>query len=114
MLTEVRAEQILFLKTYDRYNGKLMIHPLFFRRYGENYVVVASNETATYKPEWYLNLKEEPVVEIDIDGHNRFAFATTPVGNERMAVWPLVDELSKETERFLPRNVSAVLLTPME
>ncbi len=114
MLTRISAEQILFLKTFDRYSGKLITHPLFFRRDGERLIVAAVNETETYKPEWYLNLKEEPIVEIEVDGDTRFAVATTPVGTERMEIWPLVEELSQEAEKRLPRNVTGVVLTPME
>ena len=114
MLTRISAEQILLLKTYDRYSGELTTHPLFFRRTGERLVVAAANETETYKPEWYLNLKEEQIVEIEVDGETRFAVATTPVGTERMEIWPLVEELSLDTEKLLPRNVTGVVLTPME
>ena len=114
MLTQIDAEPILFLKTYDRYSGELQMHPVFYRSYGDSFVVAAINESEFFKPEWYLNLKEEPIVEIELDGETKFAVATTPVGTERMEIWPLVEELSRETEKFLPRNVTGVLLTPME
>lgn len=114
MFTRIRAEQILFLKTYDRDTGELMTHPLFFRRFGDQLIVAAAHETETYKPDWYLNLKNEPIVEVEVDGESRFAVATTPVGTDRMEIWSLVEELSRETEKFLPRNVTGVLLTPIE
>ena len=114
MLMEIKAEPLLFLKTWDRYSGEPTISPVLYRAYGEQFIIVASNETETYKPDWYLNLKEEPIVEIEIGGRGRFAVATTPCGTDRLKIWPLVEALSLEIERHQPRNVTGVLLTPME
>jgi len=114
MLTKIEAEPILFLKTYDRYTGEVQMHPLFYRQYGASFVVAAANETDFFKPDWYLNLKEEPIVEIEIGGQDKFAMATTPVGSDRMNIWPLVQALSHDLQHHIPRNVTAVLLTPME
>ncbi|MBO6597663.1 MAG: nitroreductase family deazaflavin-dependent oxidoreductase [Pseudomonadales bacterium] len=114
MLTPTGHERILSLRTRDRHSGEFVTHPLFFRRAGDRLVIAAANETALYKPEWYLNLKEAPIVEIEMNGDTTFAVATTPVGTERLKIWPLVEELSRDTERFLPRNVTGIVLTPME
>lgn len=109
----MQTEPILILKTYDRHSGELKTHPVFYREWGEHYVVVASNEMGTCKPEWYLNLKEEPMVEIEVQGHEVFAIASTPVGSERLEIWTLVQALSIDIKRYLPRNVTGVLLTPI-
>ena len=114
MLSERRSESLLYLKTVDRYTGSPVTHTVFYREIGNEYVIVASNETETYKPDWYLNLKEEPIVEVELDGMHFYARASTPVGSERMQIWPLVEELSQYIERHLPRNVTGVLLSPMQ
>jgi deazaflavin-dependent oxidoreductase (nitroreductase family) len=113
MLTEINPDPILLLKTYDRQSGKLITHPVFYRSHQNGFVVAASNETDPYKPDWYLNLKEEPIVEIEVQGMDQFAVASTPVGAERMEIWPLIEQLSADVERQLPRNVTGVLLIPM-
>ena len=108
------GNHILFLKTYDRTTGKLCVNSVYYREFGEKYIVVAASDDECRKPDWYLNLKEEPTVEIEIDGMEHFATATTPVRRERMKVWSLVEELTTNVEKRLPRNISAVVLTPMD
>ena len=108
------AESVLLLKTQDRYSDESQIHSLFYRQHGNDYVVAASNETDNYKPVWYLNLKEEPVVEIEVDGVFHFAKASTPTGAERMQIWPLVEELSANVFKSIPRNITGVVLSPMD
>lgn len=107
-------EPILFLKTYDRESGVLQINSVYYRPFGEHYVVVAANDDDTKKPDWYLNLKSEPIVEIEIEGMERFAVASTPTGSARLKIWPLVEELCQNVEKKRPRNVSGVLLSPMD
>ena len=114
MLMEIQPEPILFIKTFDRHTGELKIHPVYYRHYGEQYVVVAYNETGTYKPEWYMNLKEEPIVEIEVEGSDKFAVASTPVGAARIEILSLVEQLSHDVRKGMPRNITGVLLTPME
>ena len=114
MLTQIDAEPLLFLKTYDRYSGELHMQPMFYRKYGSSFVIATINESEFFKPEWYLNIKEEPIVEIEIAGQVRFAMASTPVGEDRMDIWPLVEALSEDYKKHLPGNVTGVLLTPME
>jgi deazaflavin-dependent oxidoreductase (nitroreductase family) len=108
------GNHILFLKTHDRNTGKQCVNSVYYRECGENYIVVAANDDESQKPDWYLNIKAEPSVEIEIDGMERFATATTPVRRERMKIWPLVEELAHDIEKRLPRNVSAVVLTPLD
>ena len=106
------SEDILILKTFDR-QGRLKKNAVRFRRFGEGYVVAAINEKRV-KPDWYLNLKNESMVEIEVEGTDRFASATTPVGRNRLDIWPLVEELAANITRTKPRNITGVLLTPME
>ena len=69
----------LLLTTQNRYNGKAETVVLDYRRDKETYVLAAQNENELYKPEWYLNLKEEPVVQLEIAGTVFPALAKTPV-----------------------------------
>lgn len=51
-------------------------------------LLVASNSGAGTHPAWYLNLRDEPTVELDIDGDTRAMTARTLSDDERAATWP--------------------------
>lgn len=113
MLDEVIAEPILLLKTHDK-RGRTRVDPVFYRRFGDEYIIVAAREPGeTSKPDWYLNLKREPIVEIQVEGEDYFAVASTPVHRDRMDIWPLVSALAVDVEKQLPRNITGVLLSPL-
>ena len=110
----VTQESVLLLKTTDRYTGEVQTHTLVYRQYGREYVVAACNETEHYKPNWYLNLKEEPIVELEVDGSPRFAIASTPIGTARVHIWPLVEDLSIDPGEHQKRTITGVILSPMD
>ncbi len=104
---------LLLLSTQGRYSGQKESNLMVYRRDNNDYVVAATNESERFKPGWYLNLKEEPVVMIEIGGIQIHAMATTPVGRERLRLWPLVEEISSITREVLPRDTAIVVLSPM-
>ncbi len=65
-MTASAAPPLLILTTKNRNNGDLETALLAYQEDGNSYVVAASNDTERHKPDWYLNLKEEPQVELDI------------------------------------------------
>lgn len=105
-------EQLL-LTTQNRYNGKPETVALDYRMDLESYVLAAQNENEHYKPEWYLNLKKEPVVQLEVDGTVFPTLAKTPVGTDRLRVWPLVKSMSGQPKEILPRDTTVIVLTPM-
>lgn len=110
----VAQETVLLLKTTDRYTGEVQTHSLIYRQYGREFVVAACNETEYYKPNWYLNLKEEPIVELEVDGATRYAIASTPIGTARVDIWPLVEDISIDPGEHQRRTVTGVILSPMD
>ena len=110
----ITGNHILNLTTYDRATGKPCISSIRYRTFREHYIIVATDDDGSRKPDWYLNLKADPNVEIEVEGMERFATATTPVRHSRLEIWPLVEELTLDVEKRLPRNISAVLLTPLD
>lgn len=107
------SDPILMLKTFDS-KGQLRIDAVHYRRFEGGFVLMASHSDTGSKPEWYLNLKADPLVELDVDGTERFAVASTPIGRERMDIWPLVESMAEDIKRERPRNITGVLLTPMD
>src|SRR3712207_5489984 len=67
-----RGTSILLLTTPGRHTGMDPTSPLIYGRDGDDYVVVASKDGADQPPDWYLNLVDEPEVEVQVMG-DRFA-----------------------------------------
>jgi hypothetical protein len=103
----------LLLTTQNRYNGNPETVVLDYRMDLETYVLAAQNESEHYKPEWYLNLKEEPVVQLEVSGTVFPALAKTPVGMDRLRIWPFVKSMSGQPNEILPRDTTVIVLTPM-
>jgi hypothetical protein len=52
----------LILITLGRYSGRHHASLLQYRRYGTDLLVIATNDRQRAKPDWYLDIKEEPIV----------------------------------------------------
>ena len=74
--------------------------------------LLSANLRNRIKPDWYLNLKEEPIVQIEIAGATFYAKAITPVGNERLQVTAILKEMIRFPDR-IPRETAAVILQPL-
>lgn len=105
----------LLLTTTGRRSGQEYTTPLIYREDGSDYVVVASKGGANDHPDWYLNLDENPGVQIQVADRVVQATARTASSDEKdrlwpyMAeVWPAYDDYAKKTDRDIP----IVILTP--
>ncbi len=111
-----RSVHTLLLTTRGRRSGKLRRTALIYGRDGDRYLVVASNGGAKEHPSWYLNLAENPEVELQV-GADRFtarALAATAEEKPRRwrlmaSIWPEYDRYQAETERDIP----LVILEPL-
>ena len=56
----------LILETTGRHSGKPRAKALIFGQDGDRYVVVASKGGARRHPDWYLNLLDNPKVEVQV------------------------------------------------
>lgn len=110
--SDTAHEPLLKLTTQGRYCGTARANLLPFRLFGDRYVIGASNEKSQIKPDWYLNLKEEPIVQVDIADASFYAKAVTPTGSERLKVLPLLKSMMNYSDK-IPRETAVVLLTPL-
>ncbi|QNE47760.1 nitroreductase family deazaflavin-dependent oxidoreductase [Glaciihabitans sp. INWT7] len=86
-------------------------------RDGEAYVVVASRGGDDRNPAWFLNLRDDPRVEVVIEGHPRVQMhASIADPEQRARLWPLITGryanyagYQKKTDREIP----LVLLKPL-
>jgi len=114
---EVSGMLVLELITTGRRSGTpravMLTSPM---RDGEAYVVVASRGGDDQHPAWFLNLRDEPHVQVAVQGGPRvpmLAGVATP--DERARLWPQITahhqnyaDYQKRTEREIP----LVLLRP--
>lgn len=103
----------LILITEGRYSGRSEAALLPYRRVDNDYLIVATNETRHAKPDWYLNLKEEPIVQVEIGDACFYAKAWTPTGQSRLQLLSAVADISRRTHHSIPRETAAILLSPI-
>lgn len=90
----------LLLTTRGRKSGKLRRTALIYGRDGDRYLVVASKGGAKKHPSWYLNLTENPEVQVQV-GADRFAArALTATAEEKLRLWRLMASIWPEYERY--------------
>jgi deazaflavin-dependent oxidoreductase (nitroreductase family) len=107
---------VVMLTTTGRKSGKprttMLTSPA---QDGENVVIVASYGGDARHPAWFLNLRENPDVEIMMLGKRRRMLARVATPDEKEALWPRITasfrnygEYQKRTERDIP----VVILEP--
>jgi deazaflavin-dependent oxidoreductase (nitroreductase family) len=104
-----RGAPILILTTTGRRSGEPRLKPLIFAEDDGRYVVVASKGGAKRHPDWYLNLRDDPDVQVQVKADRFAARARTAEGEERerlwrqMAeIWPAYDDYQTQTDRTIP------------
>ena len=77
----------LILTTTGRRSGEQRPTPLIYGRHGDDYLVVASKGGAPEPPAWYLNLSEDPDVEVQVRADRFPARARTATPEEKPELW---------------------------
>ena len=100
---------VCLLTTIGRKSGQPRTAPLIYLRRGDSFVVVASQGGSAKNPAWYLNLRDNPQVTIQIGKEKHDLVARTATEAERAELWPdLVDTYADYdtyaawTERTIP------------
>lgn len=99
----------LLLITRGRKTGKLRRSALIYGRMGDAFVVVASKGGHPRHPMWYLNLKANPEVGIQVQADTLEAIARDATDDERpflweqmAGIWPAYDDYQEKTVRRIP------------
>ena len=102
---------VIELTTIGRRSGEaratMLTSPL---RQGDAYVVVASRGGDDRHPAWFLNLRDNPHVEVVIEGRQRTSMlARVVTAEERARLWPMITKkyanyagYQKKTKREIP------------
>jgi proline iminopeptidase len=99
----------LILTTKGRKSGEERQNALIYGMAGEHPMIVASKGGYPKHPAWYLNLRENPAVQVQIRGDKFDATARDATLEERpelwkqMAdIWPDYDNYRQRTDREIP------------
>ena len=104
-----RGAPTLILATTGRRSGAQRLTPLIYGMAGEHPMIVASKGGNPDHPAWYLNLRANPDVEVQIRGDKFRAHARDATPEERpelwrqmTEIWPDYDAYQSKTEREIP------------
>ena len=99
----------LLLTTMGRQSGEPVTTPLVYGRSCDSYLVVASRGGSEIHPHWYLNLRANPVVDLQVAADRFTATARTATPHEKASLWPIMtgiwpryDEYQQSTGRDIP------------
>jgi len=103
----------LTLTTQNSETGRAQITLLPYCRENNVYIVAATSSERGTKPNWFLNLKKEPLVQLGISGVQFYAQARTPTGRERISLLKATRDLVPNMTNKIPRETCLVAITPM-
>jgi deazaflavin-dependent oxidoreductase (nitroreductase family) len=105
----MRGSEVVLLTTTGRHSGKKRVAPLFGLADGENWTVIASQGGHHEHPHWYINLRDNPDVELQVGSETIRMRAETAEGETRDRLWKAMaalydgyDEYQKLTSRVIP------------
>jgi deazaflavin-dependent oxidoreductase (nitroreductase family) len=100
---------VALLTTTGRKSGEPRVSPLLFHRDGDKVIVAASKGGSDKNPMWYLNLKADPKVSVQIKDETLQLTARDATEDERNLYWPKLvemyptyDDYQSWTERKIP------------
>ena len=104
-----RGVPTLLLTTIGRKSGQARRSALIYGKDGDRYVIVGSRGGAPTHPQWFLNLRDNPEVELQVGAEKFRARARIASGGERQrlfemmaGVFPNYREYAAKTSREIP------------
>ncbi|MEU3948629.1 nitroreductase family deazaflavin-dependent oxidoreductase [Streptomyces sp. NPDC029526] len=105
----------LLLTTRGRRSGMLRRTGLIYAEDAGNYVVVGSNGGSDQHPHWYLNLRADPRVRVQVIAERFVAVAREAEGEERTRLWEVMTAVFPQYESYrgkTGRRIPVVVLEP--
>ena len=100
---------VLILFTTGRRSGEPRTNALIFRPWGDAYLVIASKGGADSPPAWFLNLSDDPEVEVQVKDRRIPVRARVATPDEKpdmwrtmVEAWPDYDDYQASTDREIP------------
>jgi deazaflavin-dependent oxidoreductase (nitroreductase family) len=103
------GRRLLLLHTTGAKTGRDLVHPLAFRREGDDLLVFGTKGGSPTHPDWYHNLRANPRVTVEV-GKERFDASARVAGDsERDRLWeeakeeiPAFADYERKTRRQIP------------
>jgi len=100
---------LLLLTTIGAKSGQARVNPVAYTTDGDRLIIIASKGGAPTNPDWYYNLKANPIVTVELGREQFQASAVVAEGSERdrlftqMAeVMPGFADYQRNTDRQIP------------
>jgi deazaflavin-dependent oxidoreductase (nitroreductase family) len=90
----------LLLTTRGRKTGQLRRTALYYGEDKGRYLLVASNGGAAKHPNWYLNLLDDPAVEVQVGAETFAARARPATPREKPRLWKIMAALFPQYDRY--------------
>ena len=106
----------LLLTTTGRKSGKPFTTPLNFQEHEGNYLIIASKGGSDHSPQWYLNLVNDPHVEVQILARTFSAIARTAGPEEKERLWPIMGDRMPFYNAYreaTQRDIPLIVLEPV-
>lgn len=105
----LKGAPVALLTTIGRKTGEPRTSPLLYLREGNRVILAASRAGSEKTPMWYLNLKANPVVTVQIKGEVLRLNARDASEQERAEYWPKLvamyssfEDYQSWTDRVIP------------
>ena len=102
---QMAGSQPLLLTTTGLKTGKQRTVVLGYRKHGDAYAVIASNNGADKTPAWYHNLMAKPTAGVEVGAEKFEARARVATADERLELAKKIDYYERQqalTEREIP------------
>ena len=106
---------VALLTTTGRKTGEPRVSPLYFHRDGDTVVMAASKGGSDRHPMWYLNLKANPKVQVQIKKEVLDLTARDATDSERAKYWPKLVEMYptyEDYQSWTDREIPLVICEP--
>jgi F420H(2)-dependent quinone reductase len=106
---------VALLTTTGRKTGQPRVSPLYFLRDGDRVIVAASKAGAEKNPMWYLNLKANPKVSVQIKKEILDLTARDATDEERANYWPQLVKMYptyEDYQSWTDRTIPIVVCEP--
>ena len=113
--SNIQGIPVALLITTGRKSGQPRVSPLYFHRDGDTVVVAASKGGSDKNPMWYLNLKANPKVQVQIKKEVLDLTARDATDEERAKYWPKLVEMYptyEDYQSWTDRTIPLVVCEP--
>jgi len=105
---------VLLLTTIGRRSGEARTAPMPYLAWGEDWVIVGSNNGGPRDPAWWFNLQADPEATIDLGSETAKVRARVAEAREREELWPLLTEFNPryiKYQEMTTRRLPVVVLS---